>query len=90
MIKKSISLKGHRTSIALEAAFWRVLETAAARRGVSLPQLVVDIDEARVRAGPTTGLASALRLFALETAEAGSRGDDLGVSDQTEARPTED
>ena len=70
--KRSISIKGHRTSIALEPAFWRALERCAADRAVSLPKLIGDIDRARTmdarRQGAPAGLASALRVFALEDA----------------------
>jgi len=64
--KKSFSLSGHRTSVALESEFWAVLETAAASS--SLAALVGRIDAQR---GPRP-LASALRLHALALARAGS------------------
>lgn len=66
MRKRSINIKGHRTSIALEAEFWAALDTAAAIRGQSLPQLIADIDRQRLAKSPPPGLASALRVFALE------------------------
>lgn len=59
--KRSFSLSGHRTSIALEPEFWDVLEADAAKDGSSLARLVADID-ARRGLNP---LASALRLHAL-------------------------
>ncbi|MCS6921226.1 MAG: ribbon-helix-helix domain-containing protein [Elioraea sp.] len=61
--KRSLSLAGHRTSVALEPAFWAVLEDAARRRGLPLAALVAEIDAAR--SGPALPLASALRQFAL-------------------------
>ena len=66
LIKRSFSLAGHRTSVALEAPFWAVLEGAAARRGASLASLVAGIDARRT---PSEPLASALRLAALAEAE---------------------
>ncbi|MHB1303625.1 MAG: ribbon-helix-helix domain-containing protein [Acidiphilium sp.] len=63
--KRSISLSGHRTSIALEPEFWEALETAAARRGVALAALIGGIDAGR---NPEDALASALRVFALKAA----------------------
>lgn len=63
--KRSVSLSGHRTSIALEPAFWAVLEAAAAARGASLARLIAEVDDRR---GPADALASALRVFALEQA----------------------
>ena len=62
--KKSVTLSGHETSVALEAEFWAVLAEIAEARGVSLAQLVRDIDEARGR----RPLASACRLAALSWA----------------------
>ena len=59
--KRSLSLSGHATSVALEPEFWAVLDDMAERRGESLAQLVRGLDEAR-GARP---LASACRLAAL-------------------------
>jgi predicted DNA-binding ribbon-helix-helix protein len=60
--KRSLSLSGHRTSVALEPEFWTALEAAAARRGMALGALVGEVDAAR---DPDRPLASALRVFAL-------------------------
>lgn len=62
--KKSFSLSGHRTSVALEAEFWTVLEQEAARGKQSLAGFVAAIDRDRGR----RALASALRLTALAAA----------------------
>jgi len=62
--KRSFTLSGHRTSVALEPEFWTVIEAAARRRGQSLAALVAEIDAGR---GPRP-LASALRLHALASA----------------------
>ncbi|HYF07849.1 MAG TPA: ribbon-helix-helix domain-containing protein [Acetobacteraceae bacterium] len=62
--KRSFSLAGHRTSVALEPAFWTVLEQAAKARGVSLAGLVAQLDAERAQDG--TPLASALRVWALQ------------------------
>jgi predicted DNA-binding ribbon-helix-helix protein len=59
--KRSFSLAGHRTSVALEAEFWGVIDTCAARDGQSLAALVAQIDANRGQ----RPLASALRLYAL-------------------------
>jgi predicted DNA-binding ribbon-helix-helix protein len=61
LVKRSVSLAGHRTSLALEPAFWRVLEAMAAARGLSLAGLVAEIDGGR----DAQPLASACRLAAL-------------------------
>jgi predicted DNA-binding ribbon-helix-helix protein len=62
LTKRSFTLSGHRTSVALEDAFWDVLEAAAAGRGLTLAGLVGTIDGTRE---PARSLASALRLHAL-------------------------
>jgi len=59
--KRSFSLSGHRTSVALEAAFWAVIDESAARDKISLAGLVAKIDAGRGE----QPLASALRLYAL-------------------------
>ncbi len=64
--KRSVSLRGHATSLALEPEFWTLIEALAASRSVSLAALVAQIDEGR-GARP---LASACRLAALAFAKA--------------------
>jgi predicted DNA-binding ribbon-helix-helix protein len=61
--KRSITIQGHRTSIALEGIFWTALENAARAETKSLAHLVSEIDEAR-----TTALASAIRVWLYERA----------------------
>ena len=62
LIKRSFSLAGHRTSVALEGPFWDALMDIAGKRGQTLAALVAGIDAER---GPEQPLASALRLTAL-------------------------
>jgi predicted DNA-binding ribbon-helix-helix protein len=64
--KRSFSLSGHRTSVALEAEFWAVLDAQAQRGGQSLAAFVAEIDKKR----GNRPLASALRLHALAAAKA--------------------
>ena len=59
--KRSFTLAGHRTSVALEPQFWTVLEKLAREKGQSMAGFVGGIDTAR----GTRPLASALRLAAL-------------------------
>ena len=63
LVKRSIRLAGHATSLALEAEFWAALEALARMREVGLAALVAEQDAAR-GAQP---LASRLRVFALVT-----------------------
>ena len=61
MEKRSISIAGHRTSIALEPEFWTGLAAMAVERHLSMAALIRSIDEAR----STANLSSALRLAVL-------------------------
>jgi len=63
--KRSFSLSGHRTSVALEAEFWAVLDGEATKAGKSLAAFVMEIDRKR----GMRPLASALRLHALAAAK---------------------
>jgi len=60
--KRSLSLSGHRTSIALEPEFWSALTTLATAENLSLAALVTRLDAGRT---PENPLASALRVYAL-------------------------
>jgi len=62
LTKRSFSLSGHRTSVALEDEFWDALAALAHCRTASLAALVAEIDAARQAERP---LASALRVYAL-------------------------
>jgi predicted DNA-binding ribbon-helix-helix protein len=64
--KRSFSLSGHRTSVALEPEFWAVIDACVSRDGTSLAAFVGHIDAMR-GAKP---LASALRLYALAAKDA--------------------
>jgi len=66
--KRSVTLAGHATSVALEPEFWAVLDLIAAQRGLSHAGLLVWIDQTRGR----RALASACRLLALEYARSES------------------
>lgn len=61
MQKRSFSIAGHRTSIALEPEFWLALEDIASERALSLAALVREIDETREAAN----LSSAIRMSIL-------------------------
>ena len=62
IVKRSIVIAGHKTSISLEDDFWQALKGIAARRNMRLSELVTSIDAARVH----TNLSSAIRLFVLD------------------------
>ncbi len=58
--KRSVIIAGHRSSVSLEPEFWAALKDIAARRGVSINDLVTEIDKQR-----RDNLSSALRVFVL-------------------------
>ncbi|MCU4654528.1 ribbon-helix-helix domain-containing protein [Roseibacterium sp. SDUM158016] len=66
--KRSLTLRGHRTSVSLEDAFWDEFRRIAEDRGVSVNALAAEIDAGR---GLKSGLASAIRVFVLEEVKAG-------------------
>ncbi|HKL55430.1 MAG TPA: ribbon-helix-helix domain-containing protein [Roseovarius sp.] len=61
-VKRSLTLRGHRTSVSLEEEFWRAFREIAAEEGIALNALAARIDEER---GVETGLASAIRVHVL-------------------------
>lgn len=61
MDKRSLSIAGHRTSIALEPEFWAALEAMAAEQGQTMAGLIRTIDETR----QTANLSSATRVAVL-------------------------
>lgn len=63
VLKRSLVIAGHRTSISLEDAFWRGLKVLAKKRSQSINALVAEIDAHRGRAN----LSSAIRVFVLES-----------------------
>jgi predicted DNA-binding ribbon-helix-helix protein len=66
--KRSLTLRGHRTSVSMEDAFWDEFRRIAEARGQSVNDLAAEIDAERVM---TSGLASAIRVFVLGEVKAG-------------------
>jgi predicted DNA-binding ribbon-helix-helix protein len=64
VVKRSLVVAGHRTSISLEDAFWRELKALARKRSQSINALVAEIDASRGR----SNLSSAIRVFVFESA----------------------
>lgn len=65
IVKRSLAIAGHRTSVSLEAPFWEALKEIAAKRAVSVQVLVGEIDAAR----DGQNLSSAIRVFILRAAQ---------------------
>jgi predicted DNA-binding ribbon-helix-helix protein len=59
--KRSLTLAGHKTSLALEPEFWTAIEEMAAARGIAIAQLIAEIDAART----ADNLSSAVRVAVL-------------------------
>src|SRR5579871_5215122 len=62
VVKRSIVIAGHKTSISLEDAFWKALKEIAIARRATLSDLVASIDSERQHGN----LSSAIRLFVLD------------------------
>jgi predicted DNA-binding ribbon-helix-helix protein len=70
VIKRSIVIAGHKTSVSLEDAFWTALKEIAVSRRMSLSDIVGAIDAERQHGN----LSSAIRLFVLEHYQARTEG----------------
>jgi predicted DNA-binding ribbon-helix-helix protein len=64
LVKHSLTIAGHATSLTLEPVFWDALKAAAVADDKPLAALVAEIDEAR-----TTNLSSAVRVWLFERAQ---------------------
>lgn len=62
VVKRSIVIAGHKTSVSLEEAFWKGLKEIAVSQGTTLSDLVASIDKGRKQGN----LSSAIRLFVLD------------------------
>lgn len=67
--KTSITLRGHRTSFSLEPEFMALVKAMAQDKGLSLSELVAQVDETR-----TGNLSSAVRLLVLKEVAADTKG----------------
>ena len=84
VVKRSIVIAGHKTSVSLEDAFWKCLKDIAAAREITLSDLVASIDTDR-RHG---NLSSAIRLFVLDHYRAQTGDERRGGSTPREAGGT--
>lgn len=69
--KRSLTLAGHATSLALEPEFWAVLDQAAREQAVSFASLIAGIDAQRSAHEPDQPLSSACRVWALKRVQSG-------------------
>lgn len=73
IVKRSVKIRGHATSISLEDEFWEALRDIAAARGLAVSVLVAEIDGAR----GAYGLSSAIRRHVLAHFRAKSERENL-------------
>ena len=67
VVKRSVVIDGHKTSISLEDAFWSNLKAVAQTQGATVAQTVTTINETRKQGN----LSSAVRLFVLDCVRTG-------------------
>ncbi len=60
IIKHSVNIAGHATSVSIEKPFWDIFKQLAEKQGKSINQLITELDEAR-----SVNLSSAIRLYVL-------------------------
>ena len=70
VIKRSVMIDGHKTSICLEDAFWSSLKAIAQAQGATVAQTITTIDKTREQ----SNLSSAVRLFVLDRVRNGQMG----------------
>ena len=70
-VKRSVTIAGHETSIAVEPVFWTALEQAAAAERLPLNALIARIDAERLEHSPPANLASAIRQWLFVRASGG-------------------
>lgn len=64
IVKRSVSINGHLTSVSLEQEFWEALKESAKAQDRSVQDLVAEVDKTR-----SGGLSSALRVYVLQSVQ---------------------
>jgi predicted DNA-binding ribbon-helix-helix protein len=82
VVKRSIVVAGHKTSVSLEEAFWNGMKEISGRRNMTLSELVGEIDGNRQQGN----LSSAIRLFVLDHFRAQACGEPAAVDAKPHAR----
>ena len=83
VVKRSIVVAGHKTSVSLEEAFWNGMKEISALRNITLSELVGEIDSNRQQGN----LSSAIRLFVLDHFRSRAGG---AVPSQADSSPLHD
>jgi predicted DNA-binding ribbon-helix-helix protein len=61
IVKRSVIIAGHKTSVSVEDAFWKELKAIAVERDMNMSELITSIDSERQH----SNLSSAIRLYVL-------------------------
>ncbi len=77
VVKRSIVVAGHKTSVSLEEAFWNGMKEISGERNMTLSELVGEIDSKRQQGN----LSSAIRLFVLDHFKSRAAGTPSGGGD---------
>jgi predicted DNA-binding ribbon-helix-helix protein len=86
VIKRSIVIAGHKTSVSLEDGFWTGLKEIAAQRRSTLSDLVASIDTGRTAGN----LSSAIRLFVLDHYRTAARANAAAVDSESDSETVRD
>lgn len=65
IVKRSVMISGHATSVSIEKPFWDTLKKSADNQGLSINKLITLIDDARPKTTHSVNLSSAIRLYVL-------------------------
>lgn len=65
IVKRSVVIAGHASSVSIESPFWEELKQIAKQQNTSINKLVTEIDDARIHA-QSVNLSSAIRLYVLD------------------------
>jgi predicted DNA-binding ribbon-helix-helix protein len=77
VVKRSIVVAGHKTSVSLEEAFWNSMKEISASRDMTLSDLVSEIDQGRKQGN----LSSAIRLYVLDYYRSRASSTSMPVAD---------
>ena len=85
VVKRSVLVGGHKTSVSLEESFWSGMKDIAGQRGMTLSELVSEIDKNRQQGN----LSSAIRLFVLDHFRSGASSPRAGHAQVLAESPVE-
>jgi predicted DNA-binding ribbon-helix-helix protein len=85
VVKRSVIVGGHKTSVSLEESFWSGMKDIAGQRGTTLSELVSEIDKNRQQGN----LSSAIRLFVLDHFRSGASSPRAGHAQVLAKSPVE-